>query len=210
MFDKKADKLGYLYQMKKELQRIISCFEASKVLPLKMYAVDSIQIDGNCDELKTFVRKQFSRANKNTWEKRNPNEGQLRTLLIKEIVAYKKIMLIIDGEIKLIERSTSEEKAINPEPRNISINIKEINHSSILSLLRENESKIIWEYSIGELIELVNSIVTKKLVPNLNEGNLAEFIVDNFVDENQNEFLLEQVKKVHSMFRLTIFSTKMN
>lgn len=210
MFDKKSDKLGFLYQTKKELQRIINCFESSKVLPLKMYAVDSIQIDGNCAELKTFVRKQYSLASKDRWEKRYPTEGQLRTLVTKEVVGYKKIMLIIDGEIKLLERSTLNKKEINYEPRNISINIKEINHQTIVSLLAENETKIIWEFSIGELIELVNSLATKKLVRNLNEGNLPKFIVDNFVDENQNNFSLEQVKKVHSMFLLTIFASKVN
>lgn len=210
MFDKKSDKLGYLYQTKKELQRIINCFESSKVLPLKMYATDSIQIDGNCPELKTFVRKQYSLINKDPWEKRYPTEGQLRTLVTKEVVGYKKIMLIIDGEIKLLERSTLETKEVNYEPRNISINIKEINHQTIVSLLAENEAKIIWEFSIGELIELVNSLITKKLIKNLNEGNLPKFIVDNFVDESQNDFSLEQVKKVHSMFLLTIFASKMN
>ena len=89
-FENDEEKLGYLYKMKKELQRVIRCFDSSKTLPLKMYAVDNIQIEGNCEELKTFIRKQFASEKNNPWEKHHPNEGKLNALLMKEVVEYKK------------------------------------------------------------------------------------------------------------------------
>ncbi|MEN8194132.1 MAG: hypothetical protein ABFS12_15015 [Bacteroidota bacterium] len=210
MFDDKVDKLGYLYKTKKELQRVIRCFESNKSLPLKMYADDYTQAEGNCLELKDFIRNHYKQLNKNPWDNRQSVESKLRTLVTNEVIEYKKIMLVIDGEIKLIENSTDVKKAVNHEPRNISINIDEINYSYIASLLKENDSKIIWEYSIGELIEIAIAISNKKLIDGLNEGKIPKFIVDNFVDDSQSDFLLEKVKKVYSMFMMTNLALKNN
>lgn len=207
MFEKKEDKLGYLYKMAKELQRIIRCFESSKTLPLRMYAVDNIQIDGNCDELKVFIRKQFKAAN-NPWEKRTPDEGKLKISATKEVIDYKKILLLIDNEIQLIENRTAHNTNIDHEPEKSSIKVKDINYSSIASLLKKDRSQIIWEHSIGELIELVNSILDKKLIKNLNENNLPQFISKNFVDKDESNYSLEKIEKVYSMFLKTIWSSK--
>jgi len=207
-FTKREDKLGYLYKMKKELQRIIKCFEANKTLPLKMYAVDNIQIEGNCAELKTFIRDQFKTTNKNSWEKRNLAEEKLRTLLIKEVMQYKKIVILIDGEIKLIENRPAKKEEIKSKPKKNFIIIKEIDHIEIAFTLRDNKEKIFWEHSVGELIELVNSLMNKKLVKDLNESNMPQFITKNFVDNKENDFSLEKIEKVYGLFLKTIWSTK--
>lgn len=207
MFDTKEDKLGYLYKLKKELQRIIRCFDSSKTLPLRMYAVDNIQIEGNCEELKTFIRKQFELQN-NPWEKRNPSEGKLRALMTKEVVDYKKFILLIDNEIKLIEQRGAKSEKIPTEPKITYIKIKKIDHLAIASLIKEKKEKIVWEYSIGELIELVNDIMNKKLISDLDENNLSKFIVANFVDRNEKDFSLKKIEHVYSMFLKTIWSSK--
>lgn len=207
-FENDEEKLGYLYKMKKELQRVIRCFDSSKTLPLKMYAVDNIQIEGNCEELKTFIRKQFASEKNNPWEKHHPNEGKLNALLMKEVVEYKKITLLIDSEIRLVDKRAAIKKKENPKPEKTYIKIKEINHSTIASLLKENNAKIMWEFTIGELIELANDIQGKKLINNLNESNLPTFIANNFVDKNENNYSLKKVEKVYSMFLKTIWSSK--
>ena len=173
-----------------------------------MYAVDNIQIEGNCEELKTFIRKQFASERNNPWEKHHPNEGKLNALLMKEVVEYKKITLLIDSEIRLADKRAAIKKKENPKPEKTYIKIKEINHSKIASLLKENNAKIMWEFSIGELIELANDIQGKKLINNLNESNLPQFISDNFVDKNENNYSLKKVEKVYSMFLKTIWSSK--
>lgn len=208
MFEKEEEKLGYLHKMKKELQRIISCFDSSKTLPLKMYAVDNIQIEGNCEELKTFIRKQFALEKNNPWEKHHPNEVKLKASLTKEVVDYKKILLLIDSEIKLIQKRAATKVKEKPKPEKTNIRIKDTNHSTIVTLLKENNTKIIWELSIGELIELANGIQSKKLIKNFNESNLPQFIADNFVDQNENQYSLEKIEKVYSMFLKTIFLSK--
>jgi hypothetical protein len=207
MFDTKEDKLGYLYKLKKELQRIIRCFDSSKTLPLRMYAVDNIQIEGNCDELKSFIRKQFELQD-NPWEKRNPNETKLRTALTKEVIDYKKLTLLIDNEIKLIEQRGPKPKKIPDEPKNKYVKIKKIDHLAIASLIKDRKEKIVWEYSIGELIELVNDIMNKKLIHGLDENNLSKFIITNFVDKDEKDFSLEKIEHVYSMFLKTIWSSK--
>ncbi len=207
MFDTKEDKLGYLYKLKKELQRIIRCFDSSKTLPLRMYAVDNIQIEGNCDELKNFIRKQFELQN-NPWEKRNPSETKLRAALTKEVVDYKKLTLLIDNEIKLIEQREPKTQKIPSEPKKTYLKIKEVNHLAIASLIKDRKEKIVWEYSIGELIELVNDIMNKKLIDGLDEHNLSKFIIDNFVDRNEKEFSINKIEHVYSMFLKTIWSSK--
>jgi len=207
MFDTKEDKLGYLYKLKKELQRIIRCFDSSKTLPLRMYAVDNIQIEGNCDELKSFIRKQFELQD-NPWEKRNPNETKLRTALTKEVIDYKKLTLLIDNEIKLIEQRGPKPKKIPDEPKNKYVKIKKIDHLAIASLIKDRKEQIVWEYSIGELIELVNDIMNKKLIHGLDENNLSKFIITNFVDKDEKDFSLEKIEHVYSMFLKTIWSSK--
>ena len=117
-----------------------------------MYAVDNIQIEGNCEELKTFIRKQFASEKNNPWEKHHPNEGKLNALLMKEVVEYKKITLLIDSEIRLVEKRAAIKKKENTKLEKTYIKIKEINHSTIATLLKENNTKIMWEFSIGELI----------------------------------------------------------
>ncbi|NOX67545.1 MAG: hypothetical protein GXO85_17510 [Chlorobi bacterium] len=207
MFDTKEDKLGYLYKLKKELQRIIRCFDSSKTLPLRMYAVDNIQIEGNCEELKTFIRRQFELQN-NPWEKRNPSEGKLRALMTKEVVDYKKFTLLIENEIKLIEQRGAKPQKIPAEPKNTYVKIKKIDHLAIASLIKDRKEKIVWEYSIGELIDLVNDIMNKKLIKGLDENNLSKFIVANFVDRDEEDFSLEKIEHVYSMFLKTIWLSK--
>ena len=113
MFDNKSDKLGYLYQTKKELERIIRCFESNKSLPLKMYANEYTMLDGNCPELRDFIKKHYKKLNKNPWDSRQSVEGKLRTLITNELIEYKKIILVIDGEIRLLEKSSSSNGLLN-------------------------------------------------------------------------------------------------
>ena len=207
-FTQKKDKLGYLFKMKKEVRRIIKCFESSKTLPLKMYAVDNIQIEGNCAELKTFIRDQIKLANKNSWEKRIPDEGKLRTLITKEVIQYKKVVILIDGEIKLIENRPAKKEDVKPEPKKKFIKIDKLDHVEIVNLLKENKEKLLWENSVGELIELVNNIMNEKLITELNESNMPKFISNKFVDSKENDFSLKKVEKVYAMFLKTIWSTK--
>ena len=212
-FSNAEDKLGYLEKIRSELLRIIDCFEIPKSLPLKMYASKNISIEGACSELKNFIRTQFEMITTNPYDKRYPGEGQLRGLVRAELMNYKKIITIVEDEIENIctslEKIDVNEKLQNSKLNNYILPQKKT-PSYVAKIIKEKSGKIIWENSIGELIELMKITIILDLIDELDEDNLISFICDNFVTSDKERFSPIQVEKVLKMLRNTFWLNSKN
>lgn len=201
------EKIGYLEKIKHELSRIISCFESPKTLPLKMYASKNINVEGACDELKDFIKHQFDIISSNPYDKRYPGEGELRGLVRSELINYQKVHTIIVDEIATLQK----ENPIKIKPEIVKketkfIKLEKFSPHFISKLLNElTGQKIIWNSSIGELIDLVKIMIILELVNDLEEDNLPKFIAKNFVNENKIKYTIPQIDKVHKMLQNTFW-----
>ena len=192
----KEEKLGYLFQIKRDMQRVVKCFESSKMLPLRMYAEDNIIIDGNSPELKNFIRQQIAKYTSDPHEKRFPGDGVLRGLLRKEITEYKKFSLLIDSEIEEVQNKSEQKPKYDYTDEVEKFQSAE---TKLVDLIQSKNSKIVWKNSIGELVELVNSILSDGLIQNSDKNNLSDLICSSFVDSEGNEFEKDNINKVHQM-----------
>ena len=203
-FNLEEDKIGYLEKIVTELSRIVECFEAPKALPLKMYASKNISIESSCNELRDFINKQFEIITTNPYDKRYPGEGQLRGLVRAELMNYKKIQSIVTGEINdIIEKNRAEAEVRMKEKSFIQPKKTTPNHIS--KLLKTEYGKIIWDSSIGELIDLIKVIIILEINPGLTEQKIAKLISERFVNSEKQNFLPSQVEKVQLMLQSTFW-----
>jgi hypothetical protein len=205
-FNNFEDKLGYLDKIEKELKRIIACFDTPRSLPLKMYASKNISIGNNCEELKEFIKSQFEIATSNPYDTRYPGEGALRGLVRNELMNYSKLLSIIQDEKSGIINNYSGKGSNEISKTDKYINlVKKSPHYVAKTLSSNTGKKIIWNDSIGELIDLMKIIVILELIPELHESNLSRFISKNFVDIKKDKFSLAQIEKVFSMLQNTFW-----
>jgi hypothetical protein len=205
------EKLGYLEKINSELDRVIKCFEAPKALPLKMYASDNINIDDSCKELKEYIKKQFEIISTNPYDKRYPGEGELRGLVRSELINYKKLRTIVNDEINnIIEKIKSEAAKVTPE-KEVFFTPKKVTPSHIAKLIKNNpQRKIVWENSIGELIDMVKILIILELYPGLNEKKISAFICEHFVNPSKEKYQLNQIDKVYKMLQNTLWKNNKN
>ena len=203
-FNLEEDKIGYLEKIVNELSRIVECFETPKALPLKMYASKNISIESSCNELKDFIKKQFEMITTNPYDKRYPSEGQLRGLVRAEVINYKKLLSIVTDEVNSINEKKKEKIEVTIKKNSFVLPIKTTpNHIS--KLLKNEYGKIIWDSSIGELIDLIKVIIILEINPGLTEDKIAMLISDRFVNSEKERFLLSQVEKVQLMLQSTFW-----
>ncbi|PIQ08851.1 MAG: hypothetical protein COW71_09615 [Ignavibacteriales bacterium CG18_big_fil_WC_8_21_14_2_50_31_20] len=196
-FKHSSEKLTYLTEISSELNRIIDCFEAPKNFPLKMYASKDVNIEGNCKELQDFISKQYNFTNLNNHRRIYPGESQLKGLLRKELINYKKLSSLVDMEIKQLSKPIREQNIVIHEPaskNNFIIPLK-TTPKYIVSLLTNNNEKIIWNKSIGELIDLMKIIMVLELHPEVDEKQIVNLICTRFVNTNHENYSHNQVVK---------------
>jgi len=208
------EKIGYLAKIRHELNRIVLCFETPQTLPLKMYASQNINLEGTCDELMNFVSHQFEVISSNPYDKRYPGEGELRGLVRTELINYQKLLTIIDDEINSIKsvKPKSEIHTVNNSKKEKFttkkkfIRVEKYSPHFISKILNElTGQKIIWNSSIGELIDFVKIMIILDLVSELEEGNLSQYISKNFVNERKEKYTIPQIEKVHKMLQNTFW-----
>ncbi|MCF6269257.1 MAG: hypothetical protein L3J41_06085 [Melioribacteraceae bacterium] len=209
-FKEVDEKIEYLIKIKRELVRIVACFEEPKTLPLKMYASKNINIEGSCEELKDFIKHQFKTISSNPYDTRYPGEGELRGLVRAELVNYQKVLTIIKDEIDLLEKKNPKsEKLI--VVKNKFITLEKFSPHFISKLLKElTGQKIIWNSSIGELIDLVKIMIILELVNDLEEDNLPKFVTKHFVNRSKEKYTIPQIEKVHKMLQNTFWQNGRN
>ena len=206
-FKEVDEKIGYLENNKRELNRIVTCFEEPKTLPLKMYASKNINIEGSCDELKNFIKHQFETISSNPYDTRYPGEGELRGLVRAELINYQKVLTIIEDEIDLLKKKNLKiDKPIMIKSKFITL--KKSSPHFISKLLSElTEQKIIWNSSIGELIDLVKIMIILELVKGLEEDDIPKFISKHFVNRSKEKYTIPHVEKVHTMLQNTFWQS---
>ena len=199
------EKIGYLEKIEHELNRIIACFEAPKTLPLKMYASKNINLEGACNELKDFVTHQFDIISSNPYDKRYPGEGELRGLVRTELINYQKMYTIIVDEIASFQKEAPKSKKPATKKTKF-ITLEKFSPHFISKLLNElTGQKIVWNSSIGELIDLVKIMIILELINGLEEDNLPKYIAKNFVNESKEKYTISQIDKVHKMLQNTFW-----
>jgi hypothetical protein len=207
------DKIGYLEKIHSELERIVNCFEMPKSLPLKMYASKSINITGACKELRDFIKTQFEMATSNPYDTRYPSEGQLRGLLRVELVNYKKLLSIVEEELHTINLSHNKKvnkNSVETETNNSFIVPQKTTPSYIVDILKTKSGKIVWKNSVGELVELMKIILILDLIDDLDEEDIIQFICENFVNSQNQNFSPIQLEKVYKMLANTFWLNSNN
>ena len=202
------EKLSYLEKIQEELNRITDCFESQKSLPLKMYASKNMNISGNCNELREFIKKQFEMLTTNPYDNRYPGEGELRALVGSELMNYKKLLGIVNDEIKDLCKAIKTQNYISEKVKKIEQNFispKKITPNYISKLLKNENDKIIWDNSIGELIDLIKIIIVLELDPNLDEDKISSLICNRFVNSRKEQYIPIQVEKVYDMLQSTFW-----
>lgn len=206
-----GEKIGYLEKIQNELKRIIVCFESEKSLPLEMYASPNYYAEECCSELANFIKHQSGTLSSNPYDKNLPGEGKLRGLVKAELVNYKKLLTIVEDEINSIQKKNTSSQENTKRKENTKKEIKFIlierySPQIISKLLNESKGqKIIWNSSIGELIDLVKIIIILELVDKLEEKHLPKFIANNFVDSSKKIYAIPQIDKVHKMLQNTFW-----
>ena len=205
-----GEKIGYLESIKNDIGRIIECFETRKTLPLKMYASNNMSIEGNCDELKIFIKHQFDIISSNPYDKRYPGEGELRGLLRSELINYQKLYNIVEDELNSTKKVEVEKKN-SSKSKDEFVTLERLSPHNVAKLLNKlNGGKIIWNSSIGELIDLIKIMIVLELIEGLEESQLPKFIVKNFVDDNKEKYKVHQIEKVHKMLQNTFWLNSRN
>lgn len=199
------EKTGYLEKIKRELKRIVACFETPKTLPFKMYASQNNNIEGCCTEFKDFIKHQFETISSNPYDKRYPGEGELRGLVRTELVNYQKVLTIIEDEIASIQKENPKSQKSTEKTTKFITLVKFSPYFVSKSLNNLTGEKIIWNNSIGELIDLVKIMIILELINELHDDSLPKFIVKNFVNRNKEEYTILQVDKVHKMLLNTFW-----
>ena len=196
-FKLSSEKLTYLNEISAELNRIIDCFESPKNYPLKMYASKDLNIDENCKELQDFISKQYNFTNLNNHRRIYPGESALKGLLRKELINYKKLSSLVDMEIMQISKPIWEQNIVRQETANKNNFIIPLKTTPkyIVSLLTNNNGKIIWSKSIGELIDLMKIIMVLELYPEVDEKQIVNLICTRFVNINHENYSYNQVAK---------------
>ena len=204
-FSEIDEKIGYLDKIERDLKRVVETFDAPKTLPLKMYASKTINVGDNCQELKDFISHQFERISTNPYDKRYPGEGTLRGLVRTELINYQKLLTIVHDEKVSIEKANSEIiKTKKVEDKYVVLE-KVSPHFTAKMLNKLDNQKIIWQSSIGELIDLTKIIIILELIPGLEDSNLTSFISKNFVDEKKEKYTIPQIEKVYQMLQNTFW-----
>lgn len=201
------EKLGYLEKISDELTRIVKCFEAPKSLPLNMYASTNISIEDNSPELQRFIKKQFDTVTSNPYDRRYPGESELKSLLKSETLKYNKLLMIVNKDIEEIIKKIGKQNYISNEPtiENNFILPQKSTPNFISYLLINNTGMIIWDKSIGELIDLIKVIIVLELYPDFDEGEIINLICKRFVNYKKELFSPTQVEKTYNMLQNTFW-----
>jgi hypothetical protein len=213
MFNLDYEKLSYFMKIKGELNRIIACFEANKTVPLKMFASQNINVEGSCLELKEFITKQFETRDEDSTEKRFPGEAQLRGLVRSELNNYKKLLTILADDINKFKENSKKQNNIQKvtlEQKQNFIRIQNITPSYISGLLEKENGMIIWNSSIGKLIDILKIIIVLEINTSIVDDKIVTIICDRFVNSNRENYLAAYVEKVHKMMRNTIWLNSTN
>jgi len=202
-----SEKLDYLKEISSNLNKIIDCFEAPKTFPLKMYALKDLSIDGNCKELQEFISKQYSFSNLNNQRRIYPGESELKGLLRKELINYKKLATMVSIEIRELIKLIGLQNISHPEifSKKDCIFPFKVSPKYISSLLINNSRKIIWSKSIGELIDLIKIILVLELYPEVNESQIINLICSRFVNTKKEFYSIDQVSKTKIMLENTFW-----
>lgn len=112
LFKTKHEKLEFLNETKTDLERIIQSFESEKIVSLRYYARDDMNIEGNSIELRDFLRNVILKYTHNIKDCRYPNEDILNRAVVDELKRYEHLLQLVDMEIEYIEK---ENDALNDE-----------------------------------------------------------------------------------------------
>ncbi|MBU0475711.1 MAG: hypothetical protein KKF62_16315 [Bacteroidetes bacterium] len=206
-FNHDNEKIGYLEKISDELTRIVDCFESPKSLPLNMYASKNLSITDNNPELQGFIKKQFDLVTSNPYDKRYPSESELKSLLKSETLKYKKLLMIVNKDLEELIGKIEPQNYIVSEPVNENNFIfpQKSTPNFISYLLINTNRMIIWEKSIGELIDLIKIIIVLELYPDIDENGIINLICKRFVNNNKELFSTRQVDKTYNMLQNTFW-----
>lgn len=207
---KDEEKLTYLNEIGSQIDKIITSFEAPKLFPLNVYALKDLDIEENCRELHDFISKQFSyssNSERNSHRRKYPGESELKGLLRKEILNYKKLSMIVNEEINNLSRftKTPNNEFFNDQFFDEFILPIKTTPKYITNLLISSKAKIIWNKSIGELIDLIKIIIVLELHPKIENNGIIDLICDRFVDRNKEPYSNMHVVKTHNMLENTFW-----
>ena len=108
------EKLSYLYSVKKEINRVIYCFERQKSLPLHMYAQTTSLVTDGCPELSEFLQKQIDNYDFDPFKMRDktrmPPSDRLESAIKKEVLDYLELSKQIDAEIEFLDKVKQKEE----------------------------------------------------------------------------------------------------
>lgn len=109
LFKTKKEKLQFLFETKSTLHRIIKSFESEKMVNLRYYARDEMNIEGNTVELREFLRKVIMKYTYNIKDSRYPGEDILSRAVSEELIRYEQFDKLLDIEIQFIQKECAEE-----------------------------------------------------------------------------------------------------
>ncbi|MBN1301599.1 MAG: hypothetical protein JW995_10330 [Melioribacteraceae bacterium] len=112
----KEEKLNFLYGMKRDIRKVISCFGTNKFLPLRHYLRDDIILEDNCPELKHFLKRAIMRYSFDTRDQRFPGDEVLKREMMNEAKKYERFDQMLDIEIEFAKtehRESLESRGIN-------------------------------------------------------------------------------------------------
>ena len=104
----RADKLKFLFQTKKEIRRIITCFSSNKMVGLRNYAREDIFLEDNCNELMQCLKNIILKYSLDIKDLRYPGEDVLRKEILDEIKKYERFDNLIDIEIDSVKNETKQ------------------------------------------------------------------------------------------------------
>ncbi len=97
-----AERLAYLKKLRKDVEKIITCFSSHKAVPLRMYADDRVNLPDGCKELSTFIQNIVQTQSPFPNDTRMPSNEIIKELVKKETLQYEKLLNVIDSEVEHI------------------------------------------------------------------------------------------------------------
>jgi len=186
VFTSREEKRAYLHHLISELERVITCFELPKPIPLINYADIDSATSNVCVEFSDFIKLMVDKHSPSFPDKRMVSNDQLQSLVKKEVFEYKKLKSIVEGILKKVEAviDFNERPTVieDDEERN-----KSFSHEIRTARLpehshAENNSKIIWHGSSASLRKLFNLLSEENLIKDIplekKLGFIEKFIVN--------------------------------
>ena len=98
----KEERLKYLYNIKKEIRKIVLKFNDSDMVPLRTYVESSYMIDDDSPELTSFLKESIVKYSADAGDRGGPSEEFLRRMVQNELKNYERFEEYVDIELESV------------------------------------------------------------------------------------------------------------